>query len=184
MKLSTKVLNSMNAVANYDLTFEAKMAEVERLQVAYQKALELENKEALEWYNTTFNDVVTTDIKPEVTNDEVQKHSKQNLHINQIVLVDGHLAVVKKVYDNYVEVNISCDNKVISNMVEVSKVKTVEVKAKYSKEEQKKMFGRVFSTGFISIMFRHLDFENVWGLTGDAIRIMSAKKVDMVSLEA
>lgn len=104
------------------------------------------------------------------------------LNVNQVVLVEGYLAVVKKVYANHVEVNISFHGKVINTVVELSKVKTIEEKSKYSKDEQFKMFGRVFSTGFINIMFSHLDFENVWGLTGDAIRIRTTKKVDMVSV--
>lgn len=106
------------------------------------------------------------------------------LNVNQVVLVEGYLATVKKVYDNHVEVNISFHGKVINTVVEISKVKTIEEKAKYSKDEQYKMFGKVFSTGFISIVLMHLNFENVWSLTGDAIRIMTTKKVDMISMGA
>lgn len=94
MKLSDKVINSMKAVENYDLSFEVKMAEVKRLQVAYQKALELENKEALEWCNTTQNDVVTVEAHPEVTKkltklqtyiNEVQKHLDNGMHVSEAI---------------------------------------------------------------------------------------------------
>lgn len=58
MKLSKMILNSIAAVADYNISFEAKMIEIERLQGQYQKALEsekqAENEKALEWYNATF----------------------------------------------------------------------------------------------------------------------------------
>lgn len=104
------------------------------------------------------------------------------LNVNQVVLVEGYLAVIKKVYANHVEVSIQFHGKVINTIVELSKVKTIESKAKYSKDDQFKMFGRVFSTGFINITLVNLDFENVWGLSGDALRVMTAKKVDMLSV--
>lgn len=104
------------------------------------------------------------------------------LNVNQVVLIEGYLAVIKAVYSNYVEVSVNFHGKVINTVVELSKVKTVESKAKYSKDDQYKMFGRVFSLGFISIELMNLSFENVWGLTGDALRVMTTKKVDMLSV--
>lgn len=79
MKLSQMILNSINAVADYKISFEAKMTEIERLQVQYQKALEsekqAENEKALEWYNATF---------PSVNAQETKKLTKLQTLINAV----------------------------------------------------------------------------------------------------
>lgn len=54
MKLSTKILNSMNAVKGMGLDFDRAMAMVDDYQVQYHAALALEEKQALEWYNEAF----------------------------------------------------------------------------------------------------------------------------------
>lgn len=106
----------------------------------------------------------------------------KKLNQNQIVLVEGYVAIVKAVYKNHCEVSINFHGKIVNTVVEICKIKKTESKAKYSKDDQLKMFGRVFSTGFIQMLFVHLDFENVWGLIGDAVRISTPCKCDMIPL--
>ena len=93
MKLSQMILNSMAAVADYEISFEAKMTEIERLQVQYQKALEsekqAENEKALVWYNATFpsvNDKPTKKLtKLQTLINAVQSNLDKGLSISEAV---------------------------------------------------------------------------------------------------
>lgn len=105
------------------------------------------------------------------------------LNVNQVVTVSGYLAVITATYENHVEVTVNFQGKVNKNVIVAkSEVSAITEKAKYTKEEQFNMFGRVFSLGFISISLINLDFENVWGLSGDCIRIKTAKKINMIAM--
>lgn len=82
MKVSEMVLNSMKAVEGYNLPFETKMAEIERLQACYQKALELENKQALEWYNETYSYDIEQLENTKVETKTVKKVTKYQTYLN------------------------------------------------------------------------------------------------------
>lgn len=104
------------------------------------------------------------------------------LSVNQLVLVSGYLAVVTKVYQNHVAVNVQFQGKVISTHVCKSECKAVEEKAKYSKDAQMVMFGCFFSTGYIQLSIVDFNFDNVWGIQGIGVRIYTPRKVTVRSL--
>lgn len=105
------------------------------------------------------------------------------LNVNQVVTVSGYLAVITATYKDHVELTVNFQGKVIKNVIVAkSEVTLVAEKAKYTKDAQFNMFGRVFSLGFISISLTNLNFENVWDLSGECIRIMTAKKINMIAM--
>ena len=106
----------------------------------------------------------------------------QEFKVNQLVLVEGYLAVITHVYDRHVGVKIAFHGKVVKTVVEKSKCKPVQQKARYTKDEQHKMFGRVFSVGFIQLNLVNFDSVNAWGLVGQAVHMYTARKVDALTL--
>ena len=106
-------------------------------------------------------------------------------NINQVVLVDGYLALVKEVFTNHIKVNISFHGKVFKDIiVEINQVVIVKDKVKYNKDEQLKMFNRVFGTGFITIMSLDIpsDDVNVWNIHGNTIRINTSRAISLIQM--
>ena len=106
------------------------------------------------------------------------------LNLNQVVIVQGFIGFVKNAFDGYSEITFNFHGKIITHFFKNSEIKVVSEKAKYTKDEQFQMFGRVFSNGFISIRLDNFDHVNAWDHNGLAMILRSAKQVGIVNIQA